>query len=271
MKRKKLIYILFGVIICIFTFSIITLNNKTNNMNAVQSSASVLSNKKIGWGIKRNNNNEQPDLGSNNKQLLDKYNGIAMGNSEDKYVYLTFDEGYEAGYTSKILDILKENNVTAAFFITAHYLNTQPELVQRMIDEGHIVGNHTVNHKSMPDLDDETIKEEIMNLHTAVYEKFNYEMKYIRPPMGEFSERTLDIIKNLGYTTTMWSFAYDDWDESKQGREEYGKDKIISNIHNGAVILLHANSKDNSNILDECIKKIKEMGYEFKSISEFKQ
>ena len=96
-------------------------------------------------------------------------------------------------------------------------------------------------------------------------------MKYLRPPMGEFSERTLELSKNLGYTTTMWSFAYDDWDENKQGREEYAKDKIISNIHNGAVILLHANSKDNCNILDYCIKQIKEMGYEFKSLDEFKQ
>ena len=102
---------------------------------------SSLSNKKIGWGIKRNDNHEQPDLGSKNKELLEKYDGIAMGNKEEKIVYLTFDEGYEAGYTPKLLDILKQNNVKAAFFITAHYLNTQSELVQRMIDEGHIVGN----------------------------------------------------------------------------------------------------------------------------------
>ncbi len=271
MKTHKIIYILLGVIVCIFTFSIMTFNNKLNEKTITTSSSGVLSNKKIGWGIKRNDNHEQPDLGSNNKKILDSYNGIAMGNNEDKYVYLTFDEGYEAGYTSKLLDILKENNVKAAFFITGHYLNTQSELVERMINEGHIVGNHTVNHKSMPDLNDEKIKEEMMNLHTAVYEKFNYEMKYIRPPMGEFSERSLSVINSLGYTTTMWSLAYDDWDENKQGRESYGKDKVMSNIHNGAVILLHANSVDNSNILDSCIKEIKEMGYEFKSLDEFKR
>ncbi len=269
--KEKLIYIVLCAIMCIFTFSIIVLNNDLDNEAVTTSSAGVLSNKKIGWGIKRAENHVQPDLGSKNVELLSKYNGIAMGNSNDKYVYLTFDEGYEAGYTSQILDTLKENDIKAAFFITAHYLNSQPELVQRMIEEGHIVGNHTVNHKSMPDLDDDKVKEEIMNLHTAVYEKYNYEMKYIRPPMGEFSERTLELSKNLGYTTTMWSFAYDDWDENKQGREEYAKDKIISNIHNGAVILLHANSKDNCNILDYCIKQIKEMGYEFKSLDEFKQ
>ena len=123
----------------------------------------------------------------------------------------------------------------------------------------------------MPDLDDEKIKEEIMNLHTAVYEKFGYEMKYIRPPMGEFSQRTLQTIKGLGYKVTMWSLAYDDWDENKQEREEYGKNKVISNIHNGAIILLHANSKDNCNILDSCIKEIKQMGYEFKTLDEFRE
>ena len=177
--------------------------------------------------------------------------------------------GYEAGYMEKILEVLKQNNVKACFFITAHYLNTQPDLVKRMIDEGHIVGNHTVNHKSMPEIENETIKKEVMDLHTAVYEKFGYEMKYIRPPKGEFSERTLDYTNSLGYKTVMWSLAYDDWDESKQGRENYGKSKVLDNVHNGAVILLHSNSKDNSNILNDVIKGIREMGYEFDSLDNF--
>ena len=106
-------------------------------------SSTNLSNKKIGWGIKRNNNHQQPDLGKENKKILEENKGIAMGNNEKKYIYLTFDEGYEAGYTKQILETLKENEVKATFFITAHYLNTQPELVKQMIDEGHIVGNHT--------------------------------------------------------------------------------------------------------------------------------
>ena len=121
----------------------------------------------------------------------------------------------------------------------------------------------------MPTLSDEEIKEEVTKLHTAIYEKTGYEMKYIRPPKGEYSQRTLDICNSLGYTTVMWSLAYDDWDEAKQGREEYGKSKILDNIHPGAVILLHGTSKDNSNILDYCIKEIKNMGYEFKSLDEF--
>ena len=238
--ENKIGYIILGIIVCIFTFSVMTLNNNLNE-STVATSLTVLSNKKIGWGIKRAENHKQPDLGSSNLKLLQEYDGIAMGNEKDKYVYLTFDNGYEAGYTNQILDTLKANDVKAAFFITGHYLNSQEELVKRMIDEGHIVGNHTVNHYSMPDIDDEKIKNEIMNLHTSLYEKFGYEMKYIRPPKGEFSQRTLSLSKSLGYTTVMWSFAYDDWDENKQGREEYAKEKILSNVHNGAVILLHAN------------------------------
>ena len=244
----------------------------TNQRKATIATSSVaLSNKKIGWGIKRVEHHEQPDVGSINKKILDTYDGIYMGNKEKKIVYLTFDMGYEAGYTEKILAVLKENGVKATFFITAHYLNTQPDLVKKMIDEGHIVGNHTVNHKSMPDLTENQIKSEVMNFHTAIYEKFGYEMKYLRPPKGEYSERTVAFTNSLGYKTVMWSLAYDDWDENKQGREEYGKKKVIDNVHPGAVILLHGTSKDNANILDYCIKEIKKMGYEWKSLDEFQR
>ena len=271
-NKKCILNSFICISVCIFMFSIIKHNNNIAKNNTLSTNASAqLSNKKICWGIKREPNHKQPDVGAANKRLLEQYNGICLGNENSKKVYLTFDSGYEAGYMEKILEVLKKNDVKACFFITAHYLNTQPELVKRMIDDGHIVGNHTVNHKSMPEIDNEVIKKEVMDLHTSVYEKFGYEMKYIRPPMGEYSERTLEITKSLGYTTAMWSMAYDDWDENKQGREEYGKNKVLSNVHNGAVILLHANSVDNSNILDSCIKEIKNMGYEFKTLDEFKR
>ena len=194
-----------------------------------------------------------------------------MGNSEKKYIYITFDEGYEAGYTEKILDTLKENNVKATFFITAHYLNTNEEVVKRMIDEGHIVGNHTVNHKSMPDISNEEIKKEVMDLHLAIYEKFGYEMKYIRPPKGEYSERTLNECNNLGYKTVMWSFAYKDWEENNQSGEENAKKMIINNFHNGEIMLLHGNSKDNCNVLGDIIKEAKNEGYEIKPLNEFEK
>ncbi len=265
---KKYKYIFASMLILVVGLICGSLLNE--DAKTLQTSGTALSNKCIGWGIKRNDNHNQPDLGTTNKALIEKYGGIAMGSKDSKNVYLTFDMGYEAGYTAKILDTLKANKVPACFFITAHYLNTQPDLVQRMIDEGHIVGNHTVNHKSLPALSDEEVKEEIQKLHTAVFEKTGYEMKYIRPPKGEYSQRVLDLSKKMGYTTVMWSLAYDDWEENKQGREEYGKKKILDNIHPGAVILLHATSKDNSNILDECIKEIKKMKYNLKSLDEFK-
>ena len=128
------------LVIGIFSLSIILMNNQENT---IVTNSKVMSNKKIEWGIKRNDNNEQPDVGQNNRKILEENNGICLGNKDKKYVYLTFDEGYEAGYTPKILETLKENNVKATFFITAHYLNTQEDLVKQMIDEGHIVGNHT--------------------------------------------------------------------------------------------------------------------------------
>jgi peptidoglycan/xylan/chitin deacetylase (PgdA/CDA1 family) len=139
-KRNAIIAIL-GIFLLVFAISVIKSSEMTNESSIITSVDVNLSNKKIGWGIKRAENHEQPDLGSNNLKLLQEYDGIAIGNSEDKFVYLTFDNGYEAGYTAKILDTLKENNVKATFFITAHYLNTAPELVQRMINDGHIIGN----------------------------------------------------------------------------------------------------------------------------------
>lgn len=123
----------------------------------------------------------------------------------------------------------------------------------------------------MPTLDDEKIKEEVMTLHTKLYEKFNYEMRYIRPPKGEYSERTLNKCKELGYTSVMWSFAYDDWDTKKQGREEYAKTKILENLHNGEVMLLHATSEDNANILSNIISEVRNNGYEFKTLDELKK
>ena len=255
-----------GIFALMLTIGLISGEYKSKS---IETNSEVLSNKKIEWGIQRKNNHEQPDLGQKNKELINKYNGIAIGNIEKKYIYLTFDLGYEAGYTAQILDVLKKNNVKGTFFITAHYVNTQPELVKRMIDEGHIVGNHTVNHPSMPSLTDEKIKEEVMKLHQVIFEKYEYEMKYIRPPKGEFSERTLKLCEDWGYKTVMWSFAYVDWDENNQPNKEDAVEKIISNLHNGEIMLLHATSKTNSEIMEEIIKKAREEGFEFRSIEEF--
>ena len=265
--NKKYIYLLLIIILIIICVFVI----QKYNENTIYTSSNVTGydNKKIEWGIKRNSNHEQPDLGSKNKEMMEKYNGLCIGNNSQKNIYLTFDAGYEAGYTIKILDVLKEKGVSATFFITSHYLNTANEQVKRMIEEGHIIGNHTVNHKSMPEITDEEIEQEVMKLHQAVYEKYNYEMRYIRPPKGEFSERTLKKCEDLGYKTVMWSFAYCDWDENKQPTIEEGKKKIVDNFHPGEIILLHSNSKTNSEILADIIDEARNQGYEFKTLDEF--
>lgn len=268
MKKRN---IKFMVVIILIVLIVILSVDLTNKNKVIETSSEIISTKKIEWGLKRNDNHNQPDVGKENRKILEENNGICLGNKDKKILYLTFDEGYEAGYTSKILEILKENDVKAAFFITAHYLNTQDDLVKQMLEEGHIVGNHTVNHKSMPNLSEEEIRKEVMDLHTVIYEKFGYEMKYIRPPKGEFSEKTIKYTNKLGYKTVMWSFAYEDWNEDNQPKEEKAKEKIISNFHNGEIILLHGNSKTNTMILDSIIKEAKNMGYEFKSLDEFEK
>lgn len=266
MKEKYKVMIMFVFIVVIFAVSLVVVNNN----QTISTSVSVANSKVIGWGIKRANNNMQPDVGADNRKMLEENGGICLGKDTEKVIYLTFDEGYEAGYTEKILNTLKENDIKATFFITAHYLNTASDLVERMINEGHIVGNHTCSHPSLPSISDEKIEQELMKLHQAVYEKFNYEMKFMRPPKGEFNERTLKKIESLGYKTVMWSFAYFDWDEKKQPGVEESKKMIINNLHCGEIMLLHPNSKTNSEVLDSVIKEAKNQGYEFKLLDEFK-
>ena len=259
--------ILSGVILVLFSICVFQMDIESKNIRSVVSNTGE--NQKLEWGIKRNDNHERPDVGDKNKQILEANGGICLGKELDKNINLTFDAGYEAGYMENILDVLKQNNVKATFFITSHYLNTASELVGRMIEEGHIVGNHTVNHKSMPSISNEEIETEIMKLHQAVFEKFNYEMRYIRPPKGEFNERTLKKCQDLGYKTVMWSFAYCDWDEKKQPSQEKAHKMIIDNLHSVEIMLLHSNSKTNSEVLDAIIKEARNQGYEFRTLDEF--
>lgn len=236
------------------------------------SSNQVEETKTYAWGFVRAKNNEQPSFTKQYVDVLDKYGGIYVGNSEEQVIYLTFDEGYENGYTSQILDVLKQNNVPAAFFVTGDYVKRNEDLVKRMIEEGHIVGNHSMNHPSFGLLKNEMkIKDEILSLEHLVMEKYNYKMTYFRPPKGEYSAFSMKCIENLGYITVLWSFAYDDWDVNKQGREDYAMKLITNNYHNGSIMLLHAVSKDNANILQKVIFDAREKGYEFKSLDQFKR
>lgn len=234
--------------------------------------APVLSNKTYAWGFRRMKDGVQPEFTASYTKVLDDYEGIYVGNNDEKKIYLTFDEGYENGYTGVILDTLKEKEVTAIFFVTMPYVKQNPDLIRRMIDEGHIVGNHTVNHPSMPSVtDDEKLKKEIMGLHDYMVENYEYEMTYLRPPKGEYSERTAKIAKDLGYATVLWSSAYDDWDVNNQKGHEYAKKMILNYAHNGCVMLLHAVSKDNTEVLGEIIDALREREYEFYSLDDFER
>jgi peptidoglycan-N-acetylmuramic acid deacetylase len=229
---------------------------------AVQSSDySTLSNKLLSWGIKRNPNNQIPDADPGAPELLKKYGGFYLGDTTQKVIYLTFDEGYENGYTPKILDVLRDNGVKAVFFITGPYLKQHEDLVRRMVEEGHIVGNHTLHHPSLPTINDSQIEEEVLGLDRVFHEKFSKNMKYLRPPKGEYSERTLAITQKLGYCNLFWSFAYDDWYRDKVRGADYAYDIVMRNLHNGAILLLHAVSRDNAYALGSIIKGARERGY----------
>jgi len=188
----------------------------------------------------------------------------------DKVIYLTFDAGYENGNIEKILNVLKEENVAATFFILDNMIAKNKDLVKRMIDEGHTVANHTFKHKDMSKINNIDDFEKELSLLEELYEKsFGLKMKkYYRPPEGKFTEENLKWAQDLGYKTIMWSFAYADWDNNNQPSEEYALNKILSNLHNGEVLLLHPTSATNANIMKPLIEKIKEKGFRFGDMDE---
>ena len=188
---------------------------------------------------------------------------------EDKVVYLTFDAGYENGNVSRVLDTLKEREVPGAFFVLGNLIEKNGDLIKRMSDEGHLVCNHTYYHKDLTNIDAEEIKKEINSLSEA-YEKLTGKKmpQYFRPPEGKFDRKSLEVVNEMGYKTIFWSFAYADWDNSRQPSLEYAKKKIIDNVHNGAVILLHPTSDTNASILDSVICTLREMGYRFGTLNE---
>lgn len=181
---------------------------------------------------------------------------------DDKKICLTFDQGYENGYTASILDTLKDKNVKAIFFLTGDYAERNKDLVKRMIDEGHIIGNHGMKHKSLPSLSPEEAEKEIMDLHEFVKNEYGYEMKYFRPPCGEYSEQALAICQQLGYKTMLWSFAYQDWDVNAQPDPKEAFERVSTAAHGGGIYLLHSVSATNAEILPQVIDSLREQGYE---------
>lgn len=222
------------------------------------------------YGVAKNG--KANDISVNTQRYFNEKNFKAFcldTKSKEKVLYLTFDCGYENGYTEKILDVLKEKKVNAAFFCTLPQVKENPELIKRMIKEGHIVGNHSVTHPSFAEISTEQMKEEIVGMEKYLKENFNYSEPYFRFPKGEYTEQALKTVESLGYTSVFWSLAYSDWDLSNQKGEQYAFDKVVSRLHPGAVILLHSVSPDNANALDDIIDEAKRQGYKFKSLRDY--
>lgn len=219
------------------------------------------SSQKIGYGQGTAVDNENCPIGASDfNSMYNKYDAYALTNDK-KRIILTFDQGYENGFTAPILDVLKEKNVKAIFFLTGDYAKKEEALVKRMIDEGHIIGNHGMTHASLPELDSKKLSDEIMSLHEFVLDKYGYEMQYLRPPCGEYSEDMLSECSKLGYKTLLWSFAYVDWKTDAQPDKSQALEKIVSSAHGGGIYLLHSVSSTNAAVLGEAIDKIREKGF----------
>ena len=221
------------------------------------------------WGLSFRQEGAPP-IGNAGKDQLRQYQAAYIGNVGEKVLYLTFDAGYENGCTAKILDTLKEKQVPAAFFLVGNYIRQSPDLVRRMVAEGHTVGNHTMHHYDMSRLSDKAaFSRELTDLEALYKETVGQELpKYYRPPQGIYSEENLKMAQELGYKTLFWSLAYVDWNNDAQPTKEAAFAKLLPRTHNGAVVLLHSTSKTNAEILGELIDKWKAMGYRFGTLEE---
>ena len=215
----------------------------------------------IGYGQGTQVNADNVPLGALDFDAQYRKYGAYATTPDTSRIILTFDQGYENGYTAGILDTLKEKHVTAIFFLTGDYAKSEPELVQRMIDEGHMLGNHGMTHASLPTLTPEGQIEELQSLHDFVQERYCYEMQYFRCPCGEYSEEALQTAQSLGYKTVFWSGAHVDWLVDDQPEPAAALDKLTAQVHGGEILLLHSVSATNAEILGELIDRMRDQGY----------
>ena len=221
----------------------------------------------IGWGLSFGNSGEQP-RGNASREELAQYNAYFMDDDSEKVLYLTFDCGYENGNTEPILDALKAHGAPGTFFVVGHFLETAPELVKRMVAEGHAVGNHTYHHYDVDTVDEDAFQEEMRTVEELFQEITGAQLSpYYRPPEGKCGITNLKRAQDLGYNTIFWSLAHVDWDVNNQPSHEQAIEKLTSRVHPGAIVLLHNTSSTNGEILDELLTKWEEMGYTFKPLS----
>lgn len=221
------------------------------------------------WGLSFGESGTQP-VGNASPEDLAWYDAYFVGDDSEKVIYLTFDCGYENGNTEPILDALKKHNATATFFVVGHFLETAPDLVKRMVEEGHIVGNHTYHHPDMSSISDlDAFQKELDDVADSFYEITGTTLSpYYRPPQGKANAENIKMAQELGYNTVFWSLAYVDWDTENQPSHDAAFEKLTSRIHPGAIVLLHNTSRTNGEILDELLTKWEDMGYHFRPLSE---
>ncbi|MCP3029054.1 delta-lactam-biosynthetic de-N-acetylase [Halobacillus sp. A5] len=221
-----------------------------------------------GWGFEKDKQGNAPDVGRYGP-MIEEHDGFFVDNSGDKVVYFTFDNGYEQGYTDDVLNVLREQEVPASFFVTGHYINSAPDLVKRMVKEGHIVGNHSWSHPDFTTVSKQKIKQELEQVESAVAEMTEQNtMTFLRPPRGTFNPKTLEWTRELGYIHAFWSVAFVDWETDRQKGWEYAFNNVMEQIHPGAVILLHTVSEDNAEALEHLIIELRKRGYEFGSLND---
>ena len=222
------------------------------------------------WGLGFGKDGKKPTGNATPAQLA-KYNAYFMAEGDEKVIYLTFDCGYENGNTELILDALKKHNAPATFFVVGHYLESAPDIVKRMVEEGHTVGNHTYHHPDMSRISDQaSFQKEMESVEEKFREVTGQDLAlYYRPPQGKYSEANLKMAQEMGYATFFWSLAYVDWNQDSQPSHEEAFEKLTKRIHPGAIVLLHNTSKTNGEILDELLTKWEEMGYTFRPLSDF--
>ena len=257
MKKKLFVFtLLIALIISIIPMNVMALSaSDTTELN---------------WYYVARVKGETPEPAKESLSFLKECGGYYVGDTSQKVLYLTFDEGYEKGYTGAILDTLKELKVPAAFFVVKPYIDSEPELVKRMVDEGHLVCNHSNHHPSMASITDpEKFKKELTDVEGAFKELTGKDMpKFFRPPMGKYSKKSLEMTKELGYKSIFWSFAYKDWLVDDQPSESFAIEKIKKGAHPGGILLLHAVSNTNTKVLKQVLSDLQAEGYVFKSLDE---
>ncbi len=257
MEKRKLFFLALGLLACV-------------GLLFVQFAPEVL--ETAAWGLSFRQENAPPS-GPATAQELARFQAAFLGDTQEKVIYLTFDAGYENGCTEKILDILKKHQVPAAFFLVGNYMERNADLVRRMVDEGHIVGNHTMHHYDMSKLTEkDAFEKELTDLENLFRQITGKELpKYYRPPQGIYSQDNLIMARDLGYQTVFWSLAYVDWNNDKQPSQEEAFNKLLPRTHNGAVVLLHSTSETNAQILDTLLTTWKQQGYTFGTVDQLFQ